>query len=168
MAYHFGFRGCLPQRGDEKFAPMHWSLQFSKAGPLLTPAGYTGTAMLESGKLVGFLFTQDYDRARAFYEGRLGCTFITQDQFALVLSLGGHKIRIVEMPNFTPSQATVLGWEVSNIEEVAAWLQQQGVPLQIYPWVQDKERGIWTTPGGDQVAWFQDPDGNVLSVSQHR
>lgn len=124
--------------------------------------------MLASGKLVGFLFTSDYDRARAFYVDKLGCEFVSQDQFALVVKMGGHMIRIGKIPNFTPAQGTVLGWEVGEIEAVAAWLQERGVTLEKYPFVQDKERGIWTTPDGSKVAWFKDPDGNVLSVSQHR
>jgi catechol 2,3-dioxygenase-like lactoylglutathione lyase family enzyme len=123
--------------------------------------------MLASGKLVGFLFTTDYDRARAFYVGKLGCEFVRQDQFALVVTLGGHMIRIGKIPNFTPAQGTVLGWEVEEIEPVADWLQGQGVTLEKYPFVKDNERGIWTAPDGSKVAWFKDPDGNVLSVSQH-
>jgi catechol 2,3-dioxygenase-like lactoylglutathione lyase family enzyme len=124
--------------------------------------------MLASGKLVGFLFTSDYDQARAFYVGKLGCEFVSQDQFALAVSLGGHMIRISKIPNFTPAQGTVLGWEVGEIEAMVDWLEQRGVTLEKYPFVQDKERGIWTTPDGSKVAWFKDPDGNVLSVSQHR
>jgi hypothetical protein len=62
----------------------------------------------------------------------------------------------------------VLGWEVSNIGEVVAWLQKRGVAFEKYPWVDDKESGIWTAPSGDKIAWFKDADGNVLSVSQHK
>jgi catechol 2,3-dioxygenase-like lactoylglutathione lyase family enzyme len=123
--------------------------------------------MLASGKMVGFVLTRDYDNARAFYEGKLGFEFVSLDSFALVMQVGGHKIRIVKAPNFTPLQSTVLGWEVTDIEAVADWLAKQGVPPEKYPFVQDKKRGIWTAPGGDRVAWFKDPDGNVLSVSQH-
>lgn len=88
------------------------------------------------------------------------------DQYALVVRAGGHRIRIVKMPNFTPLQGTILGWEVSDIAAVAKWLREQGVATEKYPFMQDRELGIWTTPNGDKVAWFKDPDGNVLSVSQ--
>jgi hypothetical protein len=81
---------------------------------------------------------------------------------------GDTMIRIAKAKDFTPAQYTVLGWEVSNIEEMVTWLQQRGVVFEKYPWVPDKELGIWTAPGGDKVAWFKDPDGNVLSVSQHK
>jgi len=124
--------------------------------------------MLASGKMVGFVPTKDYDKARAFYEGKLEFEFVSLDQYALVVSVGGHRIRIAKVPNFTPLQGTLLGWEVKNIETVVIWLRDRGVPSEKYPFVQDRELGIWTTPNGDKVAWFKDPDGNVLSVSQHQ
>jgi catechol 2,3-dioxygenase-like lactoylglutathione lyase family enzyme len=124
--------------------------------------------MLASGKMVGFVLTKDYGQARAFYEGKLGFEFVSLDQFALALKVGGHFVRISKVPNFTPLRSTVLGWEVENIEAVVAWLKQRGVAMETYPFIQDAERGIWTTPNGDKVAWFKDADGNVLSVSQHQ
>ncbi len=124
--------------------------------------------MLGSGKIVGFVPIKDYDVARAFYEGKLGFQFVSLDQFALVLSVGGHKIRLTKIPNFTPLQGTILGWEVANIEAVAAWLRDQGVPPEKFPFAQDRELGIWTAPSGDRIAWFKDPDGNILSISQHQ
>jgi catechol 2,3-dioxygenase-like lactoylglutathione lyase family enzyme len=123
--------------------------------------------MLASGKMVGFVPTKDYEQARAFYEGKLGCDFVSLDQFALVMSIGGHKIRIAKVPHFTPLQGTILGWEVPDIRSVATWLRDHGVTLEKYPFVQDQELGIWTAPGGDQVAWFKDPDGNILGISEH-
>jgi len=123
--------------------------------------------MLASAKMVGFVATKDYDQARAFYEGKLGFDFVSLDQFALVVSVGGHKIRIGKIPNFTPLQGTILGWEVSDIGAAATWLRDRGVPTEKFPFVQDRELGIWTAPNGDKVAWFKDPDGNILSVSQH-
>jgi catechol 2,3-dioxygenase-like lactoylglutathione lyase family enzyme len=123
--------------------------------------------MLESAKLVGFIGTTNYDRAREFYEGRLGCKLESTSQFAMAMRLGDHQIRIVKIQDFVPVQNTVLGWEVSDIEAVVRWLQSRGVELEKYAFVQDRELGIWTTPDGNKVAWFKDPDGNVLSVSQH-
>ena len=123
--------------------------------------------MLDTAKMVGFVITTDYDKARAFYEGKLGFEFVSQDQFALVVRVGGHSIRIPRLADFKPQPFTVLGWEVGDIEAAVAWLTGQGVETEKYPFVQDKERGIWSTPNGDKVAWFKDPDGNVLSLSQH-
>lgn len=123
--------------------------------------------MLDSAKLVGFIPTKNYDQARAFYEGKLGFKFVSLDQYALVMSVGGHKIRMAKVPNFAPLQGTVLGWEVADIVAAAKWLASRGVALEKYPFVQDRELGIWTTPSGDKVAWFKDPDGNILSISEH-
>jgi len=123
--------------------------------------------MLTSGKMVGFVPTKDYEKARTFYEAKLGFDFVSLDQFALVMRAGAHMIRIVKMPDFTPSQGTILGWEVKDVASVAGWLKDRGIDLEKYPFVQDRELGIWTTPNGDKVAWLKDPDGNILSISQH-
>jgi catechol 2,3-dioxygenase-like lactoylglutathione lyase family enzyme len=124
--------------------------------------------MLASSKIIGFVPTKDSVKARGFYEGILQFEFVSDDMFALVMKAGETMLRIGKVQDFTPAPYTVLGWEVSNIEEVAKWLQKRGVTLEKFPFVQDKELGIWTTPNGDKVAWFRDPDGNVLSVSQHK
>ena len=124
--------------------------------------------MLSSSKIVGFVPTKDSQKARAFYEGKLGFQFVSDDQFALVMRAGETMIRIAKAKDFTPAPYTVLGWEVSDIEAIVRWLTQRGVVFEKYPFVQDRELGIWTTPGGDKVAWFKDADGNVLSVSQHQ
>ena len=124
--------------------------------------------MLAAGKIVGFVPTRDSLKARAFYEDKLGFQFVSDDQFALVMKAGSTSIRIAKAKDFTPAPYTVMGWEVSEIEAVVRWLTQRGVAFEKYPFVQDRELGIWTTPGGDKVAWFKDPDGNVLSVSQHK
>ena len=80
---------------------------------------------------------------------------------------GQNTVRIFKGAKFTPAQYTVLGWQVQDIIAVVKWLSQRGVEFEKYPFVQDRELGIWTTPNGDKVAWFKDPDGNVLSVGQH-
>jgi len=124
--------------------------------------------MLASGKLIGFVPTTDSRRARDFYEGKLGFQFVSDDQFALVMRAGESMIRIAKAGKFTPAQYTVMGWEVTDIEAMVKWLNSRGVDFEKYPFVQDRELGIWTTPNGDKVAWFKDPDGNVLSLSQHQ
>ncbi len=121
--------------------------------------------MLSSGKMVGFLFTTDYARAKAFFVSKLGFEFLSQDQFALAMRCGENMVRVVKIPNFTPAQATVLGWETSDIDGASAWLKEKGVAPEKYPWMGGAE--IWTAPTGDKILWFKDPDGNVLSISQH-
>ncbi len=123
--------------------------------------------MLTGGKLVGFLTTTDYEKARAFYEGKLGFEFVSLDQFALAMRAGKNMIRITKAETFNPAQGTVLGWEVDDVKAVVLWLSGRGVVTEKYGFVPDQELGIWTAPSGDQVAWFKDPDGNVLSLSHH-
>ena len=129
--------------------------------------------MLASGKIVGFVPTKDSSKAREFYEKKLGFEFVSDDQFALVLidAVRVHPGIVLNLgarvEDFAPAPYTVLGWEVQDITAVVKWLSQRGVEFEKYPFVQDRELGIWTTPNGDKVAWFKDPDGNVLSVSQH-
>jgi catechol 2,3-dioxygenase-like lactoylglutathione lyase family enzyme len=119
------------------------------------------------GRMIGFVPTKDYDKAREFYVGKLGFEFVSLDQFALVVKQGSQKIRISKIPNFIPLQGTILGWEVDNIQSAAIWLRDRGVAPEKFPFAQDQQLGIWTAPSGDKVAWFKDPDGNILGISQH-
>jgi catechol 2,3-dioxygenase-like lactoylglutathione lyase family enzyme len=124
--------------------------------------------MLAGCKLIGFVPTKDSARSREFYEDKLAFQFVSDDQFALVMQAGESMIRIAKGADFKPAQYTVMGWEVSDIEAMVKWLTGRGVAFEKYPFVQDQEHGIWTTPNADKVAWFKDPDGNVLSLSQHQ
>jgi catechol 2,3-dioxygenase-like lactoylglutathione lyase family enzyme len=123
--------------------------------------------MLGATNIVAFVPTRDADKARAFYEGVLGLRFIKDDGFALVLDANGIMIRVAKVPEFNPAQFTILGWQVSEIEKVVQALQKKGVHFEIFGFFKQDELGIWTAPTGDKVAWFKDPDGNILSVSQH-
>jgi catechol 2,3-dioxygenase-like lactoylglutathione lyase family enzyme len=126
--------------------------------------------MLPASPIIGFVPTNDGDRARAFYTEILGLTFVTDDGFALVFRSGSNMIRIARSGDFTPVQHTILGWEVADIVAEVAALNAKGVTFARYPFLpphQVDELGIWSTPTGDKVAWFQDPDGNTLSLSQH-
>ena len=124
--------------------------------------------MLTANKVIGFVPTQDSAKAREFYEGKLGFQFVSDDPFALVMRSGETMIRVSKAKDFTPAPYTILGWEVKDIEAVVRWLTSRGVVFEKYPFVLDQELGIWNAPSGDKVAWFKDPDGNVLSVSQHQ
>ena len=123
--------------------------------------------MLNSSKIIGFVATRDATKAKEFYVGQLGLAFMSEDEYALVLNGNGHMVRIIKAIDFKPVPYTVLGWEVSNIKKVATGLKSRGIVFEQYPFVQDKELGIWTAPNGDMIAWFKDPDGNVLSISEH-
>ena len=123
--------------------------------------------MLGSTDIVAFLPTTDYAKARAFFEGILGLRFVSQDNFALVMDADGIMLRITKVRDHTPREYTILGWKVSGIEEVVAALEKRGVKFEKYGFLEQDKLGVWTAPGGDKVAWFKDPDGNILSVSQH-
>jgi catechol 2,3-dioxygenase-like lactoylglutathione lyase family enzyme len=123
--------------------------------------------MLNGEKLVAFIPIKDRKQARTFYEGTLGLAFVSEDPFALVLEANGTKIRVANVPDFKPAQFTILGWQVSDIENVVKQLQAKGIAFEKYGFKEQDENGIWSAPGGDKVAWFKDPDGNILSVSQH-
>ena len=123
--------------------------------------------MLGSTNIVAFVPTTDAPRARAFYEGVLGLRFVKDDGFAVVLDANGIMIRVAKVgKDFTPAQFTILGWQVSNIENTVQALQAKRVHFEIFGFFKQDELGIWTAPTGDKVAWFKDPDGNMLSVSQ--
>lgn len=123
--------------------------------------------MLSESEVMGFIPTKDAAKARAFYEGKLGLRFISDDSFALVVESRGTIIRISKVENFTPFTFTILGWRVKNIEEDVRNLSSQGVSFRRFPGLDQNELGIWTSPDSTKVAWFQDPDGNLLSLSQH-
>lgn len=126
--------------------------------------------MLGSTKIVGFVPSRDLRRSREFYEKTLGLAFTRDDGYALVFTAGDRMIRVADVgriPDFQPYPFTVLGWEVDDVGRTAAALRERGVAFERYSWMQQDELGVWETPGGDKVAWFKDPDGNVLSLSHH-
>ena len=117
--------------------------------------------------LVTFLLTQNPDAALAFYRDKLGLKFLRDDGFALVFDINGVMLRIGKINSFTPAQNTVLGWEARDIAATLNKLAGQGVAFEHYPNMGQDADGVCTFPNGDRVAWFKDPDGNLLSISQH-
>ncbi len=123
--------------------------------------------MLGQNKIIAFIPTKDAAAARSFYEGLLGLRFISDDKFAIVMDANGTMIRIVRVGDFTPAPFTILGWEVSDIHQNVADLAAKGLTFTRYPYIEQGPDGVWSAPGGAKVAWFVDPDGNTLSLSQH-
>lgn len=123
--------------------------------------------MLANNNIIAFVPTKDSKRARTFYEGVLGLRFVSDDPFALVLEANGIMVRIAKSGDFQPAPFTILGWEVTGIEKIVTDLKEKGVEFSRYDFVEQDDLGIWTAPGGTKVAWFKDPDGNLLSLSQH-
>ena len=124
--------------------------------------------MLESSDVVAFAAATDLPRARAFYEQTLGLPVIEQNGFACVFDANGTMLRVTAVPEVMHASYTVLGWRVTDIEAAVRGLSAKGVVFNRYDIMDQDENGVWTTPGGDQVAWFTDPDGNTLSLTQFR
>ena len=124
--------------------------------------------MLANSSLIAFVPTRDSARARTFYADILGLRFVSDDGFAVVFDSDGTMVRIVRVGEFTPFAFTLLGWNVPDIDSAVDALAAQGVQFNRYGFLEQSPNGIWTAPGNAaRVAWFPDPDGNTLSLSQH-
>jgi catechol 2,3-dioxygenase-like lactoylglutathione lyase family enzyme len=122
--------------------------------------------ILEAAEPVIIICTRDRARATAFYRDTLGLTLGYEDSFAAVFNIGGVTLRVSVVADFTPHDHAILGFHVSDVSEIAKALRERGVTFNRYPRFAQDELGIWTAPGGIlRVAWFKDPDGNVLSVT---
>jgi len=127
------------------------------------------TTVLRNADVVAFVPTRDPEKARAFYEGVLGLEFASEDPFALVFNANGVMIRIANVSSvsdFKPASFTILGWHVPSAEAAIRELEAKGVTFERFAWMEQSETGIWTSPSGAQIAWFKDPDGNVLSITE--
>jgi catechol 2,3-dioxygenase-like lactoylglutathione lyase family enzyme len=124
------------------------------------------SSLLSSQKLVAFVATTDPARAKAFYGGTLGLRLVSEDGFAVVFDANGTTLRVTIAQTFTPAPFTVLGWHVPDIVATVKELEHAGVKFARYGFLEQDEFGIWSAPDGTRVAWFQDPDGNTLSLSQ--
>ena len=122
--------------------------------------------MLTTFPLNGFVRITDSQRARQFYEQVLGLAFEDENPYVMVFRSGDSQIIAQRMDQMTPIAATVLGWEVKEIEKVVATLRDRGVVFEKFDGMDQDDLGIWKSPAG-KVAWFKDPDGNILSVSEH-
>jgi len=125
-------------------------------------------SILGGSDLVAFAPTTNPAKAREFYEGVLGLRLLADEKpFALVFDANGIMLRVTTVHELKPQQFTVLGWRVEDIEGTVDRLTPAGVEFQRYKGVNDADtRGIWNSPSGARIAWFKDPDGNVLSVTQ--
>jgi catechol 2,3-dioxygenase-like lactoylglutathione lyase family enzyme len=123
-------------------------------------------SILGSQELVAFVATRDPTRAKEFYRDTLGLPLLSEDEFALVFDATGTMLRVTRVQELTAAKYTVLGWQVRDIVQTAKDLQRAHVSLERYPGMQQDEFGIWNSPSGARVAWFKDPDGNTLSVTQ--
>ncbi len=115
---------------------------------------------------MAFIATRDPVRAKTFYRDILGQRLVSEDQFALVFDAAGTMLRVTTVQEVAVAKYTVLGWQVPDIVRIAKHLQRSGIRLERFAGMQQDEFAIWTSPGGARVAWFKDPDGNLLSITQ--
>ena len=125
-----------------------------------------GQSALGKCDIVAFAPTRDAGRAVKFYRDTLGLTLVSQDHFAAVFDAHGIMLRVTPVPKLTPHPFTMLGWHVPDIAAAAGNLIAAGVVFERYPGLEQNGLGVWTAPGGTQVMWFKDPDGNLLSLTQ--
>lgn len=123
--------------------------------------------VLRDSEVVAFVHTSDVVRARAFWVDALGLELVEETPFALVVRAGGTTIRVTPVDAHAPSPHTVLGWSVNDIAEEVRALADRGVVTLRYSGFEQDAQGVWRSPSGAQVAWFADPDGNTLSLTQY-
>jgi len=123
---------------------------------------------LSEQHIIAFVAAVDPARAKQFYRDTLGLHLVAEQMpFAFVFDAHGTMLRVTIVQEFRPAGYTVLGWQVPDIALAAKALQQAGIQFERYPGMKQDDLGIWTSPGGGRVAWFKDPDGNTLSISEH-
>jgi catechol 2,3-dioxygenase-like lactoylglutathione lyase family enzyme len=122
--------------------------------------------MFLNGKLKAFVPTVNPENAKSFYRDTLGFKLISEDSFALEFDSNGTKIRVTKVQELKPHSFTILGWDVDDIVSTIKLLNKNQVFCIKYSFLKQNDLGIWIAPGGTKVAWFTDPDGNILSLSE--
>jgi predicted enzyme related to lactoylglutathione lyase len=121
---------------------------------------------MDGSSLIAFVPTTDLPRARAFYAETIGLRVTDESPFACVFDANGTMLRLTPVRKLSRTRYTVLGWNVADIAATVAALVAAGVSFVHYRGMDLDDAGIWTSPSGDRVAWFEDPDGNMLSLTQ--
>jgi len=126
----------------------------------------TTESPLGSERIMAFVGTQDQARAKEFYHGTLGLRLISEDHFALAFDVEGIMLRVTNVGKVVIAPYTVLGWQVESIAATVKAMREAGVKFERYDGLGQDELDVWHAPGGAKVAWFKDPDGNTLSVTE--
>ena len=124
------------------------------------------SAMLGTRNVMAFLATTNPERAKAFYGDTLGLPLVSDEPWALVFSAAGTMLRVQKVEKHTPHPFTALGWYVPDVADDVGALASRGVRFERYEGLQQDDAGVWTSPSGAKVAWFKDPDGNMLSLTE--
>ncbi len=121
---------------------------------------------LSACKMITFIPSANRGRAREFYKMVLGLRLVSEDEYALMFEVAGTYLRIINLPRVLSPSYTLAGWKVPNIGAVVEELSQKGIRFERYAGFEQDKQGIWTSGDGARVAWFKDPDGNILSLTQ--
>jgi catechol 2,3-dioxygenase-like lactoylglutathione lyase family enzyme len=121
--------------------------------------------MLANNRIKAFVSTTQPLKARQFYENKLGLKLLSEDKYGIEFEANGAHLRISIVEKLAPQPFTVLGWDTNDIVSTVKRMNEKGILFERYTFIDQDESGIWTAPGGTRVAWFKDPDGNLLSVS---
>jgi catechol 2,3-dioxygenase-like lactoylglutathione lyase family enzyme len=149
-----GARSALRARGGHRFDTF---------APDLLPCG---GLVLETSQAVAFLPSQDLERSERFFQGILNLELMSRSPYASVFQVGGGTLRVTKVDDLRPQPFTVFGWLVADVRAVISELRVRGTDMLRYEGLDQDDDRIWTTPNGDRIAWFHDPDGNVLSLTQ--
>lgn len=122
--------------------------------------------MLSQSQIIAFIPTRNRELAREFYRDVLGFRLVREEPTVLVFDANGVMLRVTDIEVFQPAGYTVLGWQVQRIQDTIRKLAARGVTFTRIPGFDQDELGIWSAPSGAKVAWFKDPDGNILSLTQ--
>ena len=122
--------------------------------------------MLATSDVIAFAPTTDLPRARSFYEAVLGLSVVDETAYAVVFDAHGTMLRVTAVAEVAHPGYTVLGWRVTDMGKAVSGLESLGVVFARYDGMEQDAHGVWTTPIGDRIAWFTDPDANVLSLTE--
>lgn len=122
--------------------------------------------MLNASEAVAFLPSEDLERSEQFFQGVLGLPLVSRSPYATVFMVAGAILRVTKVDDLRPQPFTVFGWQVLDLRSTIEGLRERGVIMLRYEGLEQDDHGIWTTPNGDLVGWFHDPDVNVLSLTQ--
>ncbi len=122
--------------------------------------------MLSKSDVMAFIATRDSERSCAFYRDVLGLRFVADEPYALVFDASGTMLRVQKVQELVPATHTALGFRVADVRAVIRNLKSRGVSMERFGFMDQDDFGVWTAAGGAQIAWFKDPDGNLLSLTQ--
>ena len=161
------FPPALGQRREVRGRQRHALLAVLWVGCSAAPSvPQTSPTVLGAAQVSAFVSTKDGARALAFYQGVLGLPLVKDDPGALVFEVHGTMLRVQRVKEVLVAPYTVLGWNVPDIHKAVEQLSARGVVFERFGFFVQDAAGVWKAPDGTQVAWFKDPDGNLLSLAQ--